>query len=59
MYVFIFFEWSSRIVLAFFKSIETAGVAPAAIVQLILVLGVPAMFYLSIRQTNNANNNSV
>jgi hypothetical protein len=48
MYVFIFFEWSSRIGLAFFKSIETTGIAPAAIVQLILVLVVPVMLYLSI-----------
>ena len=54
MYVFIFIEWSSRIVLAFFKSIETAGVAPAAILQFVLVLAIPVVFYLSIRQAKNA-----
>ena len=54
MYVFIFIEWSSRIVLAFFKSIETAGVAPAAILQFVMVLVIPVVFYLSIRQTKNA-----
>jgi hypothetical protein len=50
MYLFLFFEWSSRIALGFFKSMETAGVAPAAIVQLVLVLVIPVMFFLSIRQ---------
>jgi hypothetical protein len=52
MYVFLFFEWSSRIALGFFKSIETAGVAPAAIAQLVLVLLIPVMFFLSTRQAN-------
>ena len=51
MYVFLF-EWSSRIALGFFKSIETAGVAPAAIAQLVLVLLIPVMFFLSTRQAN-------
>ena len=57
MYIFIFFEWGSRIILAFFKSIETVSVAPAALVQPILVLVVPVMFYLSIRQIKTTNNN--
>lgn len=52
MYVFLFFEWSSRIALGFFKSIETAGVAPATIAQLVLVLLIPVMFFLSTRQAN-------
>ena len=59
MYVFIFIEWSSRIVLAFFKSIESAGVAPAAILQLVMVLVIPVVFYLSIRQTKNAISSNV
>jgi hypothetical protein len=53
MYMFLFFEWSSRIALVFFKSIETAGVAPAAIAQLVLVLLIPVMFFLSIRQVKH------
>ncbi|NKB32797.1 MAG: hypothetical protein GKR91_06830 [Pseudomonadales bacterium] len=48
LYLFIFFEWSSRIALALYKSIETSGVAPAAMAQLILVIIVPVMFFLSI-----------
>ena len=56
MYIFIFFEWGSRIILAFFKSIETVAVAPAALLQPVLVLVVPVMFYLSIRQTKTTNN---
>jgi hypothetical protein len=49
MYAFIFFEWSSRIGLDFLKSIETSGTAPAAIMQLVLVILVPVMLYLSLR----------
>jgi len=56
MYLFLFFEWSSRIALGLFKSIETAGVAPAAIAQLVLVLLLPVMFFLSIRLTNVRSN---
>ena len=58
MYVFIFFEWSSRIVLAFFKSIETIGIAPAVIAQLMMVLLIPVMFYLSVREKNGVDNDS-
>ncbi len=49
MYIFVFFEWSARMVIATFKTIETAGVAPAAVGQLIFVFIVPILFYLSIK----------
>ena len=52
MYSFIFFEWSARIILGFLKSIETSGTAPAAIGQLVLVVLVPVMFYLSLRRSS-------
>lgn len=55
MYVFLFFEWSSRIALGFFKTIETVGVAPAAIGQLVAVLVIPVMFSLSIHQVKHRN----
>jgi hypothetical protein len=58
MYVFIFFEWSSRIALMIFKSIETTGIAPAAIAQLVMVLLIPVMFYLSICQKHSVDNDS-
>ena len=58
MYVFIFLEWSARIVLAFFKSIETVGIAPAVIAQLMMVLLIPVMFYLSVREKNGVDSDS-
>ncbi|MDG1026021.1 MAG: hypothetical protein P8N94_16340 [Gammaproteobacteria bacterium] len=51
MYGFIFLEWGSRMGLTFLKNIETAGTAPAAIGQLVLVILIPLMFYLSLRQS--------
>ncbi|MBT8147160.1 MAG: hypothetical protein KJN90_09920 [Gammaproteobacteria bacterium] len=51
MYLFIFFEWSTRMMLGLFKSIETTGTAPAATGQIVFVVVVPVLFYLSIRQT--------
>ena len=52
MYLFIFFEWSTRIMLGQFKSIETTSTAPAAIGQIVLVVLVPVLFYLSVRQSS-------
>ena len=51
MHGFIFLEWGSRMGLTFLKNIETAGTAPAAIGQLVLVILIPLMFYLSLRQS--------
>jgi hypothetical protein len=51
MYGFIFLEWSSRMGLSLLKSIETTGTAPAAIGQLVLVILIPLMLYLSLRQS--------
>ncbi len=48
MYLFVFLEWSSRLVLSLFKTIETAGTAPAAVAQVVLVVVVPVLFGLSI-----------
>lgn len=52
MYLFIFFEWSTRIMLGLFKTIETTGTAPAATGQIVLVVLVPVLFYLSVRQSS-------
>jgi len=52
MYLFIFFEWSTRIMLGLFKSIETTGTAPAATGQIVLVVLVPVLFYLAVRQSS-------
>ena len=49
MYLFILFEWSARVTLGLFKSIETTGTAPAAVAQLVLVVLVPVMLYLSVK----------
>lgn len=51
MYLFIFFDWSCRILLGLIKSIETAGVAPGAIAQLIYVVVIPVLFFLSIKSS--------
>ena len=50
--MYIIIEWISRIVLAFFKVIETAGGAPppAAILQIVMVSVIPVVFYLSMHQ---------
>jgi hypothetical protein len=48
MYLFVFLEWSSRLALSLFKTVETAGTAPAAVAQLVLVVAVPLLFGLSV-----------
>lgn len=48
MYLFVLLEWSSRLVLGLFKTIETAGTAPAAVAQVVLLVVVPVLFGLSI-----------
>jgi hypothetical protein len=48
MYLFVFLEWSSRLALDLFKTIETVGTAPAAVGQLVLVVAVPVLFGLSL-----------
>ncbi len=53
MYVFIFFDWCSRLAIGFYKTMETTETAPGAVGNYIFVVLVPVLFYLSIRRSSN------
>ena len=48
MWLFIFFEWSGRLILGFVKPFEIAGTAPGAIGNLLISLLALIMFVLSL-----------
>lgn len=49
MYVFILVDWSSRIGLGMFKTMETLGTPPGAIGNLVFTLLTPLMLYLALK----------
>jgi hypothetical protein len=54
MWLFIFAEWTGRLLLGFYKPFETAGTAPGAIGNLIFPVVALVMLVLSLRQQDGA-----
>ena len=53
MWAFIFFEWTGRLLLGFYKPFETAGQAPGAVGNMIFPVLAIIMLMLSLRQEEN------
>ena len=52
MWLFIFFEWTGRLLVGFAKPMETVGTAPGAIGNLVIPLLALIMLFLALRDRN-------